>query len=461
MLPPRLPRGFTFGVGTSAMQIEGALDEDGRGPSTWDAFAARPGAILDGSRPDITAGHYHRTVEDIRLLADLGVDSYRFSLPWSRIVPAGRGQVNQKAIDHYDRLIDGLLEVGIKPMVTLYHWDLPQALEDDGGWLNRVTIEALAEYAAVAGAHFADRVEHWIPISELNVIGMMGYGLGEHAPGRRLLFDVLPSMHHLLVGHGRAAIELRNAGATSVGTANNHSPIWPASDDAADIGATKLVDALWNGMVLEGMLLGRYPVDLAGAMAEFTQEGDMAIIRQPLDFYGVNYYSPMRIGAADEGADLPFQLISLLGHPLTASGWSVVPHALREWLILVRARFRAALPPLVVTECGSSWTERPGPDGVVHDAARVAYLNAHLDAVAEAIARGVDVRAMYVWSFLDSWEWTRGFSAPYGLVHVDRTTLERTPKDSFHAYARRIAETRTPDEDEGDEGSIEATAAES
>ncbi|WP_300681546.1 GH1 family beta-glucosidase [Nocardioides sp.] len=445
MLRPQLPKGFTFGVGTSAMQIEGALDVDGRGRSVWDGFVEQPGAIVDGSRPALTAGHYHRVEEDVRLLAELGVDSYRFSLPWSRILPQGRGQVNQKAIDHYDRLIDNLLEVGIKPMVTLYHWDLPQALEDDGGWLNRATADALAEYAAVAGAHFADRVEHWVPISELNVIGILGYGLGEHAPGRRLLFDVLPAVHHLLLGHGRAVVELRNAGAHSVGCANNHSPIWPASDDAADVGATKLVDALWNGMVLEGMLLGRYPVDLAGAMAEYTRDGDMATIRQPLDFYGVNYYSPMRIGATEEGADVPFRMISLLGHQITASGWSVVPHALREWLIMIRARFRAALPPLMVTECGSSWIERPGEDGVVHDTARASYIDAHLDAVAEAIARGVDVQGVYVWSFLDCWEWARGFTTPYGLVHVDRDTLKRTPKDSFHAYARRIARTRTPE----------------
>lgn len=439
---PTLPDGFVFGASSAAYQVEGAVREDGRGRSIWDTFAERPGAIADRSDATVAADHYHRVAEDIALLKELGVDSYRFSLSWSRLLPEGCGRVNQAGIDHYDRLIDDLLEAGIDPMVTLYHWDLPQVLEDDGGWLNRGTADALAEYAALAGERFADRVAHWVPISEPSMIAMMGYGLGEHAPGRRLLFDVLPVAHHLLLGHGRAVIELRNAGAASVGCANNHAPMWPASDDEADVGATKLFDAMWNGLFLEPMLLGRYPGDLAPMLEGVARRGDMATIRQPLDFYGINYYSPIRIAAGPEGADTPFQLVSPLGHTRTASGWSVVPNALREWLVLVRARFRAALPPIVITESGSSWVEAPGSDGLVHDQARGDYLQAHVDAVAEAVARGVDVRGYYASSLLDSWDWAAGYTTPYGLVHVDPETQARTPKDSFHAYARLISASR-------------------
>jgi beta-glucosidase len=253
------------------------------------------------------------------------------------------------------------------------------------------------------------------------------------------MFDVMWVVHHLLLGHGRAAIALREAGATSIGCANNHAPMWPASDDEADVGATKLFDALWNGSFLEPMLLGRYPVDLAPLLEDVVAPGDLATIRQPLDFYGVNYYSPIRIAAADEGAELPFRVVPLLGHDQTASGWSVVPHALREWLVLTRARFRAGLPPFVITESGASFAEQPGPDGVVDDRARIDYLAAHLEAVAAAIQRGVDVRGFYVWSLLDSFEWANGWTTPYGLVHVDPGTRQRTPKRSFAWYADLIA----------------------
>jgi beta-glucosidase len=276
-------------------------------------------------------------------------------------------------------------------------------------------------------------------VSEPAVAAMLGYGTGEHAPGRRMFLDVLGVAHHLLLAHGRAAIELRAAGAASVGCANNHSPMWPASDDEADIGATKLFDALWNGLFLEPMLLGRYPSDLAPLLEEVVQPGDLATIRQPLDFYGVNYYSPIRVAAAEEDSENPFRFVPLLGHEQTASGWSVVPHALREWLILTRARFRAGLPPFVITESGASFHEQPGPDGVVDDQNRIAYLRAHLEAVSAAVARGVDVRGYYVWSLLDCFEWSNGWTTPYGLVHVDRETLARTPKRSFEWYSDLIA----------------------
>lgn len=439
MSVPQLPEGFVFGTSTSAYQVEGAATADGRGPSVWDTFTTRPGVVADGSDGSVAADHYHRMPQDVELLRRLGVGGYRFSLSWSRVLPTGRGRVNRAGLDFYDRLIDALLEAGIEPMATLHHFDLPQALEDDGGWLNRSTVEAFADYAALVGERYADRVARWVPMSEPVVAALRGYATGTHAPGRALSFDMLGAAHHMLLAHGRAVIELRRAGAASVGCANNHAPMWPASDDAADVGATKLFDALWNGFYLEPMLLGRYPVDLAPLMEEVVRDGDMATIRQPLDFYGVNYYSPIRIAAADEGAENPFVIVPLLGHPQTAAGWSIVPHALREWLVMTRARFRAGLPPFVITESGAAFVDRPGPDGVVDDADRIAYLRAHLEAVAAAVQRGVDVQGYYVWSLLDSFEWERGYTAPYGLVSVDRETLARTPKRSFEWYRGVIA----------------------
>ena len=253
------------------------------------------------------------------------------------------------------------------------------------------------------------------------------------------MFDSLWASHHMLLAHGRAAIELRRHGAQSVGCANNHAPVWPASDDDADVGASKIYDGLWNGMFLEPMLLGRYPVDLAPLLDGLAEPGDMATIRQPLDFYGVNYYNPMKIAAAPEDADMPFELRDVVGYPTTDFGWPVVPDALREWLIIFRARYRAALPPIMITESGCAYNMGPDEDGVVDDQPRIDYLHAHLTAVSEAIERGVDVRGYYCWSLLDNFEWAEGFSQRFGLVHVDYDTLERTPKRSFRWYADLIA----------------------
>jgi beta-glucosidase len=436
---PQLPPGFRFGTSTAAYQIEGAVAEDGRGPSIWDTFTAQPGRIKDGSSGAVACDHYHRVEEDVALLERLGAPGYRFSIAWPRIQPTGQGAPNAAGLDFYDRLIDSLLEKGVQPMVTLYHWDLPQALEDDGGWLNRSTIDRFADYAAIVGERYADRVEHWIPVNEPNVVMMLGHGIGMHAPGKALMFDALPVAHHLLVAHGRAAIALRAAGAGSVGCANNHAPMWPASDEPEDVGATKLFDAMWNGMFLEPMLLGRYPADLWPLLEDVVRTGDLATIRQPLDFYGVNYYNPMKIGAAPEDAEMPFEFRELLGYPTTDFNWPVVPDALREWLITFRARFRAALPPIMITESGCAYGMGPDADGVVDDQPRIDYLDAHLRAVAEAVARGVDVRGYYTWSLLDNFEWNEGYTQRFGLVHVDYDTQVRTPKRSFQWYADLIA----------------------
>jgi len=439
---PRFPDGFRFGTSTAAYQIEGAASSDGKGQSIWDTFTAKPGAIIDGSSGLQACDHYHRYEEDVALMKRLGVNGYRFSLSWPRIQPSGKGRPNPKGLAFYDRLIDLLLENDIQPMVTLYHWDLPQTLEDDGGWLNRATVEYFAEYAAIAGDRFGDRVEHWVPINEPNVVTLMGYSIGMHAPGRAMLFEALPVGHHLLVAHGRAAIALRESvrgREASVGCANNHAPMWPASDDEADVGATKLFDMLWNGMLIEPMLLGRYPADIVPLIEDAILDGDMTTIRQPLDFYGVNYYNPMRVAAAPEDSEMPFEMRELVGYPKTDFGWPVVPGALREWLVMTRARYRAALPPVMITESGCSYGMGPDENGVVDDQPRIDYLAAHLAAVSTAIHRGVDVRGYYTWSLMDNFEWAEGYTQRFGLVYVDYETQQRIPKRSFDWYRELIA----------------------
>ncbi len=435
---PLLPPGFRFGASTASYQIEGAAAEDGKGPSIWDTFSHQPGTIVDGSNGDVACDHYHRLDEDLDLMARLGLGGYRFSISWPRVQPEGSGPANSRGLDFYERLVDGLLTRGIQPMATLYHWDLPQALEDEGGWLNRDTVDRFAEYAGLVAERLADRVEHWIPVNEPNVVTMLGYGVGTHAPGRALLFDGLPAAHHLLLGHGRAAIALRAAGAGSVGCANNHAPMWPASDDEADVGASKLFDALWNGMFAEPMLFGRYPHDLLPLLDPVIQAGDMATIRQPLDFYGVNYYNPIRIAAAEEDSPVPFEQLSIVGYPTTDFGRPVVPDSLREWLITLRARYRAALPPIIITESGCSYATGPDADGVVDDQDRIDYLDAHLRAVAVAVRAGVDVRGYYTWSLMDNFEWAEGYTQRFGLVYVDYETQARIPKRSFDWYAETI-----------------------
>ncbi|WP_204163732.1 GH1 family beta-glucosidase [Nocardioides solisilvae] len=436
---PLLPAGFHFGTATAAYQHEGATAEDGRGPSVWDTWTREPGHVADGSTAEVAADHYHRVAEDAALLAELGAPGYRFSISWPRVLPTGSGRVNDAGLDFYDKLVDTLLEHGLAPMATLYHYDLPQGLEDDGGWLNRATADRFAEYAAVVGERLADRVAHWVPVNDPNVVTMLGYADGRHAPGKTLLFDALPVAHHLLLGHGKAAAALRAAGARSVGCANNHSPIWPASEDVADTGMSKVFDQMWNGLFLEPMLLGRYPIDLAPMMEEVVEPGDMALIRQPLDFYGVNYYYPLRVAAAPEEQENPIEIVDVVGHPLTDAGSPVVPEALREWLIVFRARYRAALPPIFITECGAAYDAEPDADGVVDDQARIDFYDAHLRAVSEAVNRGVDVRAFYAWSLMDCFEWAKGLEHRFGLVHVDHTTGVRTPKRSFRWYADMVA----------------------
>ncbi|GGD09442.1 beta-glucosidase [Nocardioides daphniae] len=433
------PAGFRLGTGLSAYPSEGSVTADGRGPSVWDTFVRTPGATADGATGDVAADAYRRIECDVELLRTLGVRAHRFSLSWSRVLPQGRGQVNAAGLDHYDRLVDLLLSAGIEPMVTLHHFDLPQSLSDDGGWLNRATADAFGEYAGVVAERLADRVAHWVPINDPNVATVLGYGLGAHAPGLRLGLDCIFAAHHMLLAHGLGAMALRQAGAQSVGCATNHAPIWPASDEPEDTGSSKLFDMLWNACFTEPMLLGRYPTGIDQVLGDVLHPGDLSTIRQPLDFYGVNFYNPIRIGISPDDHDMPFTAREVVGYPQTDVGWPIVPDSLREWLITFRARYRAALPPLVVTESGMADNTGPDEHGVIDDSRRVDYLATYLQALSEAVNRGVDVQAYYHQSFLDQFNWADGFTQHYGLVHVDPETQERTPKRSFDWYRALIA----------------------
>jgi beta-glucosidase len=430
---PRLPQDFRFGTSTAAYQIEGAVEEDGRGRSVWDTFCDEPGRIVDGSSGAVACDHYHRHAEDVALLRQLGVDGYRFSIAWPRIQPTGSGPANENGLGFYDRLVDELVEAGVAPMATVFHWDLPQSLEDDGGWLNRDTAQRFAEYAAIVGERLGDRVEHWCPVNEPNVVTMLGYATGQHAPGRRLLLDALPVAHHLLLGHGLAVQALRAAGVRQVGTATNHAPVWPESDSEEDCAAADLFDGLWNRLFADPVLLGRYPEGFEATMpapAGATLDDDLAIIGQPLDFYGLNYYNPHHVAGAAEGAEIPFEQRPLPGYPTTDFGWPVVPDGLREVLVQLVERY-PGIPPILITENGCSY-------GVLDDQARIDYLDSHLRAVAQAIEQGVDVRGYYCWSLVDNFEWAEGYTQRFGLVHVDFETQVRTPRRSFGWYADTV-----------------------
>ncbi len=436
---PLLPRDFVFGTSTASYQIEGAWDADGKGASIWDTFTAEAGKIKDGSTGKVACDHYHRYVGDVALMKRLGVSGYRFSISWPRIQPQGRGPVNKWGIGFYDRLVDELAASGIEPMATLYHWDLPQALQDAGGWEARETAERFAEYAGICAARLGDRVGKWIPVNEPNVVTLLGHGIGEHAPGRTLGFGALPVAHHLNLAHGLAAQALRANGAVSVGTANNHVPVRPATDATADVDAADLFDSLWNRIFAGPMLLGSYPDGFAELMTGPVSE-DLTTIRQPLDFYGVNYYNPMSIAAAAEGAEVPFEQREQPGYPTTDFGWPIVPEGLREVIGQLRERY-PDVPPIYITENGCSYAMGPDQDGVVDDQPRIDYLESHLAAVADAISDGADVRGYYCWSLMDNFEWAEGYGQRFGLVHVDYKTLVRTPKRSFTWYADLIRAT--------------------
>ncbi|MFJ3820113.1 GH1 family beta-glucosidase [Streptomyces nodosus] len=417
---PRFPDGFLWGVSTSAHQIEGAAEE--REPSVWDVFTAEPGRVKDGSTAAVACDHYHRYREDVALLAGLGVDAYRFSVSWPRVNSPG-------GLDFYDRLVDEVCAAGVQPVPTLFHWDLPAALD----WLDRDTASRFAEYVSVVAERLGDRVPRWITLNEPAEHTLLGHALGVHAPGRRLMFDALPVAHHQLLAHGLAVRALRAAGATRIGIANSHAPVRPASGEPADVAAAAFYDVLLNRLFADPLLLGRYPEGI-GELMPGDVTADLTVIAEPLDWYGVNYYAPARVGAplgTESGAGgltlpagLPFSVREIENVPVTDHGWPVVPEALTELLTGLRERYGDRLPPVVITENGCSY------EGV-DDQERIAFLDGHLRALHRAMAAGVEVHGYFVWSLLDNFEWAEGYARRFGLVQVDPGTLERTPKASY------------------------------
>jgi beta-glucosidase len=444
----KLPPGFLVGAATAAYQIEGAAAEGGRTPSTWDEFCARRGnghsTILDGSDGSVATDHYHRFREDIALMRDLGIDVYRFSISWTRLQPHGRGPANPEGVAFYNALIDGLVEAGIKPMATLFHWDTPLELEQAGGWRRRATAERFGEFAALAGELFADRVDSWVTINEACTVTLEGYGLDIHAPGLGSSLAIPRVARNLLLAHGLAVKALRAAGATSIGITNVHTVSVPATDSARDANYADLFDFLHNRLYADPVLLGRNPTPphgvgpLGAALGILSRSSkrDLALMSQPLDFYGLNYYFPSRIAAGPPPAgtgnpdgvseamdSAPFHLTDWPELPQTGFGWPIAPEYLGTVIENLAARYGDRLPPIVITEGGASFPDEVG----VPDTQRIDYLAAHI-AVAAADPR---VRGYIVWTLLDNFEWAAGYTQRFGLVHVDFASLTRTPKASY------------------------------
>ncbi len=438
--PSAFPPGFLWGTSTSAYQVEGRGDR--RADSIWDVFCRLPGTIADHSNGDIACDHYHRYPEDIALMARAGLKAYRFSISWPRVLPEGTGQPDAKGLDFYSRLVDTALKAGIEPWVCLYHWDLPQALQDRGGWGERAIAGWFADYARLMARHLGDRVTRWIMLNEPSVVAVMGHGLGEHAPGFRSRAKMFAAMHHQNLAQGRALSALRAAGGGRfrLGTILSLQPVRPGGGLDANRPAAAMWDALWNRAFLDPLFHGHYPALIEPFAAPLVQPGDLAEIRQPIDFLGVNYYGPMYQRADPAGiigtnwGAMPADMKK------TAMGWPVDPSALVELLVELRDRY--GNPTIYVTENGAFYRDRTGSDGRVDDRARIAYLRDHIAACRRALAHGVDLRGYFIWTILDNFEWAHGYTARFGIVQVNRATMERTPKESydwFGAVARANA----------------------
>ncbi len=436
---PRFPEGFVWGTATSSYQIEGSPDADGKGRSIWDTFSHEPGRIVTGETGDVACDHYRRWESDLDLLSEVGANAYRFSVSWPRVRPDGTGRVEPRGLDFYDRLVDGLVARGIAAFPSLYHWDLPQALQDAGGWYSRDTAEAFAEYAQVVADRLGDRVSAFITLNEPGVHTSLGHVLGTHAPGLHDLERVYWVIHHQLLGHGLAVAAVRSSCATPVGLANNHCPILPRnSDSRADILAAERMDMLFNRQFLDPVLLGRNPADVGevyGPLApQVVRDGDLATMATPMDFLGVNYYNPQWVTAGGPDNPLGFELVDPPGHyARTAFGWPVVPEAFTDVLLRLYSDYAHRLPPVYVTENGTSWPEP------VHDTFRIDYLAAHVEAMGRALNEGMDIRGYFCWSLMDNFEWAEGTSQRFGLVHVDFQTQQRTVRDSGRWFAALAA----------------------
>jgi beta-glucosidase len=442
------PDNFLWGTATAAYQVEGAANEDGRGASIWDTFSHTPGNVLHGDTGDRACDQYHRSEVDLDLMAELGLQAYRFSVSWPRVQPEGSGPTNEKGLDYYRRLVEGLRERSIEPMPTLYHWDLPQALEDRGGWTSRETSERFAEYAGILYEALGDTVRFWITLNEPWVSAWMGYGIGVHAPGRKDTAEALAATHHLLLGHGLALEKMLSLGRgdKQLGITLNLAPVRPASEDVTDAEAARRVDGYANRLYLDPIFRGSYPEDMlehyrGESDFAFVLDGDLEKISTPIDFLGVNYYmrhtvvdgqreseltTAMRFSSVDAATILP------PGVETTAMGWPVESDGLTE--LLVRLHEEYTQGPIYITENGRAVYDYVDPEGDVDDVERVAYLDDHFRAAHRAIEQGVDLRGYMVWSLLDNFEWAEGYSKRFGIVFVDYGTQRRIPKMSARWY---------------------------
>jgi beta-glucosidase len=448
-----LPPSFKWGVATSSYQIEGAVTADGRTPSIWDTFCRVPGAVHDGDNGDMACDHYHRMPQDVALIKSLGVDTYRFSVAWPRVQPHGHGPVNEAGLGFYDRLTDELLAAGVEPWVTLYHWDLPQELEDAGGWPNRDTAYRFADYAMMVFDRLGDRVDTFTTLNEPWCSAWLGYFLGVHAPGRTDFDDSLAAVHHLLLGHGLAVQRMRAASTRGhkLGITLNMGTADPASDSDADRDAARRADGMGLRIYLDPLKYGRYPADvvedLAARGSAFpVQDGDLEIISSPFDVLGVNFYFGQDFAGTDEqgntvGPDgLPVVRQVIPDTPRTAMDWPITPDRFTQLLVRLHRDYPGL--PIVITENGAAFADDADDSGFVRDDDRTAYLAEHIAAVAAARAQGADVQGYFAWSLMDNFEWAEGYAKRFGIVHVDYETQKRTPKQSALWFRDNIARLR-------------------
>ncbi len=461
----RFPEGFLWGAATAAYQIEGATATDGRTPSIWDTFSERPGAVVGGHTGHIAVDHYHRYRDDVALMKRMGLGAYRFSVSWSRVQPAGSGPANPAGLDFYRRLVDELLTHGIEPWLTLYHWDLPQPIEDAGGWPARDTAARFAEYAALVHGALGDRVHNFTTLNEPWCSSFLGYGSGHHAPGRREPAAAIRAVHHLMLGHGLAVDAMRGQRQdTQIGITLNLYAVSPASSRPEDHEAARRIDGLVNRMFLDPVLRGSYPEDVIADLAPVTdfghvQAGDLAVISRPLSMLGINYYSRHVLaapepgpdgridwrGPAPDGANIGSEAVRFIsrGVPVTAMDWEIDAPGLAEILQRVARDYPAV--PLFVTENGAAFHDEVSPDGSINDTERCEFLDAHLHACLDAIAAGVPLRGYFAWSLLDNFEWAWGYTRRFGLFYVDYHSQQRTPKASAHWYSSVIARHALPE----------------
>jgi beta-glucosidase len=434
------PRDFVWGVSTSSYQIEGAVAEDGRGPSIWDTYSHEPGQIANGDTGDVACDHYHRYAEDVALMVALGVQAYRFSVAWPRVLPQGCGAANEAGLAFYDRLIDALLAAGIDPWLCLYHWDLPQALADRGGWTSRDSAVWFADYAALVARRYGDRVKRFATINEPSVFNLFQFALDGHPPGGARAGDLSRAIHHVNLAHGAAVDVLRaTLPAASVGAIFNWQPCLPATPADADADAAALFHAYWNATFPDAECLGAYPPAVVRAIDPYIKANDLERICRPLDWLGVNHYSPI-YAKADPASLLGFGFGEPPAElPRTGIGWPIVPSAFYDTLLAVHRRYGL---PIYVLENGYGDREKPDAAGNVADLGRIEYLQAYTEALRAAIAAGADVRGYFVWSLLDNFEWSAGYASRFGIVRVDYATQQRIPKASFHWYAQLIKKAR-------------------